>query len=102
MTLFWVISASVVFGILLIATLIELNGARTGFHGANGIFLFASGVIAVFALPVVFIATWIWSDFWTAVKACLTGGACYAALFVLVLHLFSRLGRAMASGSAKR
>jgi hypothetical protein len=102
MTLFWVISASVVFGILLIATLIELNGARTGFHGANGIFLVASGAIAVFALPVVFIVTWIWRDFWTAVKACAAGGACYAALFVLVVHLFSRLGRAMSSGSPKR
>jgi hypothetical protein len=87
MALFWTVWASVILGILVIASFIEWNGARKGFHGANGIFLFASGYLTFLSAPILFIATWIWADFWTAARICLIGAAAYAVLFALALKL---------------
>lgn len=89
MTFFWTIWASVILGILLLASFIEWNGARKGFHGANGLFLFASGYLTVLTSPILFLMTWVWSDFWTATKVLLSGALGYALLFALVLKLIS-------------
>ncbi len=87
MTLFWTVWAAIALGMLLLATLIEWNGARRGFHGANGIFLFGSGYLTVLSSPIPFVVTWIYVDFWTAAKVCLIGIAVYAALFAFALRL---------------
>lgn len=91
MALFWVVWASVVLGILVLASFIEWNGGRKGFHGANGLFLFASGYVTILSSPILFIVTWIWTDFWTAAKVCLIGAAAYALLFALALKLIRSL-----------
>lgn len=87
MSLFWTVWAAAAFGILLLATVIEANGARKGFHGANGMFLFASGYLTVFSSPVLFIVTWLGTDLWTATKVCLAAAIAYAALFAFALRL---------------
>lgn len=102
MTVFWIIAAGFVFGILLLAFLIEYHGGRTGFQGANGIFIVASGAVAIFSLPIVFGITWIWADLWTAVRVCATGAVAYAALFFLALNQLTRLGQALSSRARQR
>ena len=102
MTIFWIAAAAIVFGILLLAFVIEYHGGRTGFQGANGIFMVASGVIAVFSLPIVFGVTWIWADLWTAIKICAIGAMSYAALFALALMQLTRLGRALSVQARQR
>lgn len=57
--MFWTVWATIAAGILLLATAIELNGARRGFQGANGIFMFASGYLALLSSPILLIVTWI-------------------------------------------
>ena len=49
--------ACVIVGTLLLARVIEINGARSGFLGANGIFLFISGYLTVLSSPVLLIIT---------------------------------------------
>lgn len=93
MPVFWTVWACFVFGLLLIASCAELNGARKGFHGANGIFLFGSGYLTLLTSPILFISTWVGVDFGTAVKVFSIGAIAYAALFAAVLHLMRRLGR---------
>lgn len=93
MELFWTVWASMGLGILLLAGLIELNGARKGFHGANGIFLFASGYLTVLTSPILLIVTWVGADFWTALKVLFIFGLVYAMLFTGALKLIQRLGR---------
>lgn len=93
MPLFWTVWACAVTGILLLASVIEVNGARNGFLGANGIFLFASGYLTVLSSPILFVVTWIWTDFLTAVMVWVAGAALYAALFAVTLRLLDRLAR---------
>lgn len=93
MPVFWTVWACAVIGILLLASVIEVNGARNGFLGANGIFLFASGYLTVLSSPVLFVATWIWTDFLTAVIVWVAGAVIYAALFAATLRLLDRLTR---------
>lgn len=93
MPVFWTVWACLVFGILLIASLVELNGARKGFHGANGIFLFGSAYLTLLTSPVLFIVTWVGVDFATAFKVWAIGAAVYAALFAAVLQLMRSLAR---------
>jgi hypothetical protein len=92
MPIFWISWACLVFGILLIASLVELNGARKGFHGANGIFLFSSCYLTVLTSPVPFIVTWAGVDLLTAFQVCAIGAIAYAVLFAGVLRLMRRLG----------
>ena len=66
MPLFWTIWACVVVGLLLLVSYMEVNGARNGFQGANGIFLFTSGYLTVLSSPNLFIVTWIVADLLTA------------------------------------
>lgn len=87
MNTFWTVWAVTCLVILLLASLIEFNGGRKGFQGANGLFLFASGYLTVLTSPVFFIVTWFGADFWTAAKAFLIGALVYAALFALALRL---------------
>lgn len=93
MQVFWMIWGGAVVGILLLASWIEINGARNGFLGANGIFLFASGYLTVFSSPILFVVTWIWSSFLTALLVWVTGAIVYAALFALMLQVIDRLTR---------
>jgi len=93
MHVFWMVWAGAVAGILLLASCIEVSGARNGFLGANGIFLFTSGYLTVFSSPILFVATWIWSSFLTALLVWGIGAIVYAALFALVLQLIDRLAR---------
>ena len=93
MPLFWTIWACVVVGVLLLASYIEVNGARKGFQGANGIFLFTSGYLTVLSSIVLFIVTWIWVDFLTALIVWGVGAAVYAALFYGMLQLIDKLLR---------
>ena len=93
MPLFWTIWACAVIAVLLLASYIEVNGARKGFQGANGIFLFASGYLTVLSSIVLFIVTWIWVDFLTALIVWGVGAAVYAALFYGMLQLIDKLLR---------
>ncbi|WP_296952870.1 hypothetical protein [uncultured Massilia sp.] len=102
MTLFWTIWAAVVFGIFFLACCIEVNGARKGFHGANGIFLFASGIIGAFSIPVLFVGTWIGADFWSAAKAALVGAIAYGAVYAVGLRVASNMVRDSGARSVGR
>lgn len=93
MQLFWTIWAGVVVGLLLLASLIEINGARSGFHGANGFILFASAYLTVFSSPVLFIITWVVRDFLTALIVWGAGAAVYAALFMGMVKVIERMTR---------
>lgn len=93
MTLFWTIWACVAVGMLLLASWIEINGARNGFQGANGIFLFTSGYLAVLSSPVLFIITWVARNFLTALLVWGMGAAVYAALFMGMVNLIDRMTR---------
>ncbi|MGJ7917756.1 hypothetical protein ACI48D_20040 [Massilia sp. LXY-6] len=94
MVFFWTVWAAAVLTILVLATVIEFNGGRKGFEGANGIFLFASAYLTVLSSPILLIVTWIWSDFWTAAEVYLIGAVAYATLFALALRLMGSIGRA--------
>lgn len=93
MPVFWTVWACVVVGILLLASCIEINGARNGFLGANGIFLFTSGYLTVLSSPILFIVTWIWAGFLTALIVWVIGAVIYAALFAGMLRVIDRLTR---------
>ena len=102
MTLFGIIWASTIVAILILAFFIELNGARNGFQGANGIFMFASGMLTLLSLPIVLIVTWIGEGFWTALKVCLIGVVAYGALFTITLLLLDKSVRSIAAATRKR
>ncbi len=102
MPLLWTTWAAVVFGAFFLACFLEVNGARKGFQGANGIFIFASGILGAFAVPVLFVGTWIGADLWTATKVSLAGAIGYAAVFALGLHLASKMVQRIADGAAGR
>ncbi|MGK5025267.1 hypothetical protein [Janthinobacterium sp. RB2R34] len=93
MTLFWTIWACVVVAMLLLASVIEISGARSGFLGANGFILFTCGCMTVLTSPILFIVTWIWVDLLTAFIVWGTGAAVYAALFYGMLRLIDKLLR---------
>lgn len=93
MTLFCIIWACVVVGMLLLASAIEIHGGRNGFQGANGIFLFASGYLTVVSSPVLFIIIWIWADFLTALIVWGLGAVVYVGLFKGVLEVIDRIAR---------
>ncbi|OBV39191.1 hypothetical protein [Janthinobacterium psychrotolerans] len=93
MSLFWTIWAGVVVGLLLLASLIEISGARSGFQGANGFILFTSGYLTVLSSPVLFIVTWIWADLLTAFIVWGIGAAVYAALFMGMVKVIERMTR---------
>jgi len=91
MPVFWTVWAGLVLGLLALASFVEWNGARHGFQGANGIFLFASGYLTLLSLPVPFIVTWIGVGLGTAFAVCAIGALVYGLLFAAVLRLMSRL-----------
>ena len=93
MTLFWTIWACVIVAMLLLASVIEINGARSGFLGANGFILFTSCYLTVFTSPLLFIITWVWADFMTALIVWGAGAAGYAVLFTVMVKLISRMTR---------
>lgn len=93
MTLFCTIWACVVVGLLLLASVIEINGARNGFLGANGFILFTSGYLTVFSSPVLFIITWVARNFLTALMVWGFGAAVYAALFMGMVKVIERMSR---------
>ncbi|WP_308922537.1 hypothetical protein [Janthinobacterium sp. J1-1] len=93
MPLFWTIWACVVVGLLLLVSYMEVSGARNGFQGANGIFLFASGYMTLLTSPILFIVTWIWVDLLTALIVWGIAAAVYAALFYGMLQLIDKLLR---------
>lgn len=93
MPLFWTIWACVVVGLLFLVSYMEVSGARKGFQGANGIFLFASGYLTVLTSPILFIVTWIRLDFLTAFLVWGIAAAVYAALFYGMLQLIDKLLR---------
>lgn len=93
MPLFWTIWAGVVVAILLLASWIEISGARNGFVGANGIFLFTSGYLTVLSSPILFIVSWIWRDFLTALIVWGIGAVGYVLLFKGVLNVIERMTR---------
>ena len=93
MPLFWTIWACAVVGLLLLVSYMEVSGARKGFQGANGIFLFTSGYLTLLTSPILFIVTWVQLDFLTALIAWGIGAAVYAALFYGMLQLIDKLLR---------
>ena len=93
MTLFWTIWACVIVAMLLLASVIEVNGARSGFLGANGFILFTCGYLTVFTSPLLFIITWVWADFMTALIVWGAGATAYAALFMVMVKLIGRMTR---------
>ena len=93
MPLFWTIWACVVVGLLVLVSYMEVSGARNGFQGANGIFLFTSGYRTLLTSPILFIVTWIWVDLLTALLVWGIAAAVYAALFYAMLQLIDKLLR---------
>ena len=93
MPLFWTIWACAVVGLLLLVSYMEVSGARKGFQGANGIFLFTSGYLTLLTSPILFIVTWIWVDIRTAFIVWGIAAAVYAALFYCMLQLIDKLLR---------
>ena len=93
MTIFWIVWVCFIFGMLMLANIIETDAVRKRINGGNGMILVSSCFMTILTAPVPFIVTWVWVDFLTAVLACAIGGIAYAAAFTAVLNRLGRLAR---------